>query len=221
MDIYKPLAVLKMSKLPLADRYFVLNKPYNMVSQFVSSHEVPLLTELDFKFPEGTHAIGRLDINSEGLLLLTTNKKITRLLFDGRKHERRYTVQVKKIVSDASLLRLQTGVDIIVQKGATYNTGFNKISRVGRPEYLPVIATEITGSYSSTWLQLVLTEGKFHQVRKMVAAIGHPCRRLVRTAIEDIELNALHLQPGEVLEMTELEFFKRLNLTAPKPPTCL
>ena len=60
-------------------RYFILHKPINMVSQFVSSHEVRLLGDLDFIFPEGTHAIGRLDQNSEGLLLLTTNKKITKL----------------------------------------------------------------------------------------------------------------------------------------------
>ncbi len=56
------------------DRYFILNKPYDMVSQFVSTHEVPLLGDVLFDFPEGTHAIGRLDKNSEGMLLLTTNK---------------------------------------------------------------------------------------------------------------------------------------------------
>jgi 23S rRNA pseudouridine2457 synthase len=64
-------------------RYFLLNKPIDMVSQFVSTHEVRLLNAIDFKFPEGTHAIGRLDQMSEGLLLLTTNKKVTRLLFQG------------------------------------------------------------------------------------------------------------------------------------------
>ena len=63
------------------NRYFILYKPYNMVSQFISTHQVGLLTDIDFIFPEGTHAIGRLDKDSEGLLLLTTNKKITRLLF--------------------------------------------------------------------------------------------------------------------------------------------
>jgi len=62
-------------------RYFIIHKPRNMVSQFVSSHDVRLLGDLDFDFPEGTHAIGRLDKDSEGLLLLTTNKRITRLLF--------------------------------------------------------------------------------------------------------------------------------------------
>jgi 23S rRNA pseudouridine2457 synthase len=94
-------------------RYFILNKPYNMVSQFVSSHDVKLLCDLDFDFPEGTHAIGRLDNNSEGLLLLTTNKKITRLLFQGEvPHKRTYLVQVKNIVSEEALLQLQNGIKI-------------------------------------------------------------------------------------------------------------
>ena len=63
------------------ERYFIIYKPVNMVSQFISSHEVRLLGDLAFDFPAGTHAIGRLDQDSEGLLLLTTNKKITKLLF--------------------------------------------------------------------------------------------------------------------------------------------
>jgi 23S rRNA pseudouridine2457 synthase len=65
----------------MLNRYFILNKPANMVSQFVSSDKVPLLGNIDFSFPEGTHAIGRIDKDSEGLLLLTTYKKITRLVF--------------------------------------------------------------------------------------------------------------------------------------------
>jgi 23S rRNA pseudouridine2457 synthase len=83
----------------------MIHKPINMVSQFVSSHAVQLLGSLDFTFPEGIHAIGRLDQNSEGLLLLTTNKKITRLLFQGAvPHERTYLVQVKGIVKPETIL---------------------------------------------------------------------------------------------------------------------
>ena len=66
-----------------AHRYFIIHKPFDMVSQFVSPDDVNLLGDLDFNFPEGTHAIGRLDNHSEGLLILTTNKKVTRLLFQG------------------------------------------------------------------------------------------------------------------------------------------
>ena len=82
-------------------RYFVIHKPANMVSQFISSHKVRLLGDLNFTFPEGTHAVGRLDINSEGLLLLTTNKKITKLLFESTvPHKRAYLVQVKHVVTE-------------------------------------------------------------------------------------------------------------------------
>src|SRR4029079_17980396 len=96
-----------------AHRYFIIHKPYNMVSQFVSSHEVGLLGDLDFIFPEGTHAIGRLDNHSEGLLILTTNKKVTRLLFQGETaHKRTYLVQVKNVVSEETLEKLRTGIRI-------------------------------------------------------------------------------------------------------------
>jgi 23S rRNA pseudouridine2457 synthase len=82
-------------------RYFIIYKPYKMVSQFVSPDKVNLLGDLDFNFPEGTHAIGRLDNNSEGLLILTTNKKVTALLFQSENpHKRTYLVQVEKHVSE-------------------------------------------------------------------------------------------------------------------------
>jgi 23S rRNA pseudouridine2457 synthase len=86
-----------------------------MVSQFISSHEVRLLGDLGFNFPEGTHAIGRLDQHSEGLLLLTTNKKITKLLFQGDKpHLRTYLVQVKNKVSKETVELLLNHPDINV-----------------------------------------------------------------------------------------------------------
>jgi 23S rRNA pseudouridine2457 synthase len=69
--------------MPGPNRYFILNKPYNMVSQFISSHDMGLLGDLRYDFPEGIHTIGRLDHHSEGRLILTTNKKVTRLLFQG------------------------------------------------------------------------------------------------------------------------------------------
>ncbi len=104
-------------------RYFGINKPYNMVSQFVSPDNVGLLGDIDFDFPEGTHAIGRLDNHSEGLLLLTTNKRVTRLLFEGKvPHKRTYLVQVKDVVNADSLHKLRTGVTICIAGGINYTT---------------------------------------------------------------------------------------------------
>src|SRR3954467_11236755 len=116
-------------------RYYILNKPYNMVSQFVSTHNVRLLTDLDFDFPEGTHAIGRLDNHSEGLLILTTDKRVTRLLFlSDSPHKRTYLVQVNNFVSAESLYLLQTGVTIRVKDGQDYTTPPCDVEIVKDPE---------------------------------------------------------------------------------------
>jgi 23S rRNA pseudouridine2457 synthase len=182
-----------------------------MVSQFVSSHDVRLLGDLDFNFPEGTHAIGRLDNNSEGLLLLTTNKKITRLLFQGEvPHKRVYLVQVKNRVSEEALQQLRNGIRISGKGGEDYFTTSCDVAIVNKPANLFSSGYELREDVPSTWLQISLTEGKFHQVRKMVAAIHHKCKRLIRVSIEDMELEGL--PPGEVREIDEEIFFQKLKL---------
>ena len=106
-----------------------------MVSQFVSSHEVTLLGDLDFKFPEGTHAVGRLDNLSEGLLILTTNKKVTRLLFQGEKpHKRTYLVLVNYVVTDESLQQLRNGVSFQIRGGDNYVSEPCEVDIVSNPE---------------------------------------------------------------------------------------
>src|SRR6187431_743791 len=118
------------------NRYFVIYKPYNMVSQFLSSHPVHLLGDLEFLFPEGTHAVGRLDNHSEGLLILTTNKKVTRLLFLGDiPHKRTYLVQVNNLLSKEKLHLLQTGIHIRVKGGIDYFTPPCEVSIVENPEF--------------------------------------------------------------------------------------
>ena len=192
-------------------RYFILNKPRNMVSQFVSTHEVPLLGDVLFDFPEGTHAIGRLDKNSEGMLLLTTNKKITRLLFQSVvPHTRTYLIQVRGIVNEATLETLKQGVTIPVKGGVDYVTKPCDVSLVEKPHNLFSSGYELHERVPSSWLHITLTEGKFHQVRKMVDVVRHPCKRLIRISIEDIQLE--DLQPGEVMEMGEDDFFRKLRL---------
>jgi len=202
-----------------AHRYFVVHKPVNMVSQFISSHDVNLLSGLDFDFPEGTHAIGRLDNHSEGLLLLTTNKKITKLLFQGPKpHTRTYLVQVKNKMTPATVAAIADGIQISAPNGSQYLTSPCSVSIIEDPllyQHLfdasllkPVVP--VHQNVITSWVLISLTEGKFHQVRKMVATMHHRCIRLVRWSIEDLTVESV--APGEVQEVSEAYFFKALNL---------
>lgn len=200
--------------ISISNRYFIVNKPYNMVSQFVSPHQVGLLGDLDFKFPEGIHAVGRLDNHSEGLLILTTNKKVTRLLFSGPEpHKRVYLVQVNNKVSAESLLKLRTGVSIRVEGGGNYITPACEVELVEQPEKIYAFAKETPEYGVHTWLMISLYEGKYRQVRKMIAAIHHRCKRLIRIRIENLLLE--DLQPGCVKEVDEKIFFEKLNIEFP------
>lgn len=181
-----------------------------MVSQFVSPDEVGLLGDLQYPFPEGIHAIGRLDSHSEGLLLLTTNKRVTNLLFLGEvPHQRVYLVLVGGIVSPETVHRLRTGIDIRIKGNVNYTTSPCDVSVIPRPDWLPKGKSE-EWDVPRTWLRIALTEGKYHQVRKMVRVAGHRCKRLLRVSIEDLSLD--NLQPGEVRELKEALFFEKLKI---------
>jgi 23S rRNA pseudouridine2457 synthase len=175
--------------MPLSEepyRYFVLNKLYNMVSQFVSSHRVRLLCHLNFDFPEGTHAIGRLDKDSEGQLLMTTNRRITRLLFQIRvPHFRKYLIQVRGVVDEAVVQQLRTGVSISVAEETSHVTKPCEVELVEEPAGLFSNGKELHERVPRSWLTISLTEGKYHQVRKMVQAV------------------AVHLSPGEPTRLKE------------------
>lgn len=182
-----------------------------MVSQFISPDKVGLLGDIDFNFPAGTHAIGRLDNHSEGLLILTTNKKVTKLLFESKiPHQRTYLVQVKNVMTEASVEQLKKGVAIKIKRGENYITAPCEASIVQRPSNIEIIETEIKNHHPHTWLTITVTEGKFHQIRKMVAAVKHRCNRLIRLSVEDLSLD--NLQPGCVKEMEEEDFFKKLHI---------
>ena len=194
-----------------SDRYFIINKPCNMVSQFVSPHKVGLLGDVHYTFPDGTHAIGRLDNNSEGLLILTTNKKVTQLLFSGKtQHKRVYLVQINNLLSKENLQRLRNGVSIRIEGDQNYVTPACEVKIVEDPSiiYSQIQATKQYGS--CTWLLISLYEGKYRQVRKMINALHHRCKRLIRVSIEDLNLGAL--PAGGVQEIDEDEFFKKLHI---------
>jgi len=204
-------------------RYFIINKPANMVSQFVSPHTVALLGDMDFNFPEGTHAIGRLDIDSEGLLILTTDKRVTRLLFLASKpHLRTYLVMVQNEITAATFQQLKVGIPIKIKNGEMYNAKPASIEIIKNAAALYPFATDRREIFAHTWLLITLTEGKFRQVRKMVLAARHRCLRLIRLSISDIQLG--NLKPGEVRELDEKTFYGLLgissnNNTGKQPPT--
>lgn len=193
------------------NRYFIINKPYKMVSQFISPDNVNLLGAIDYDFPEGIHAIGRLDNNSEGLLILTTNKRVTALLFQSEKpHKRKYLVQVEKVVNEERLHQLRSGVKIRIKGGGDYITTPCDVQIVEKPKDLFSRTHEFRQDLPHSWLTITLTEGKYHQIRKMVSVVYHHCKRLIRVSIEDLELG--DLQPGQVREIPEEDFFEKLKI---------
>ena len=185
-----------------------------MVSQFISSHKVGLLGDLDFKFPEGTHAIGRLDNESEGLLILTTDKRVTRLLFlAAQPHKRTYLVMVQNEITPQTFNQLKEGVPIRVAAGEYYTARPDAIEIINNPGQLYKYAGDRREIYPHTWLLITLTEGKFRQVRKMVLAVRHRCLRLIRLSISDLMLD--NLEPGAVKELQKEEFYKKLGIHQP------
>jgi len=185
-----------------------------MVSQFISSHKVGLLGDIDFDFPKDTHAIGRLDNESEGLLILTTDKKVTRLLFLAEQpHKRTYLVMVQNEITPQTFQQLQEGVSIRIKEGEYYTAKPDAIEIINNPATLYAYAPDRREIYPHTWLLITLTEGKFRQVRKMVLAVRHRCLRLIRLSISNLQLE--HLPPGSVKELGEVEFFKSLGIQRP------
>lgn len=184
-----------------------------MVSQFVSPYEQNKLGDLNFTFPEGTNAVGRLDDESEGLLILTTDKTLTqRLLHPNNKHKRNYIVQVEKIISDESIIKLNTGIEILIKgQNRLYTTQACLVRRIDKPQNLPLRDKTMLDDLPQSWLEFELMEGKNRQIRKMCRAVSHKCKRLIRTKIENLELGSM--KPGEVKEIEEVELMKLLRLS--------
>ncbi|MBA2611925.1 MAG: rRNA pseudouridine synthase [Bacteroidetes bacterium] len=204
--------VLLGSKLNKLERYFIIYKPYKMISQFISPYKQRLLGDLGYDFPEGTNAVGRLDNDSEGLIILTTDKSLAnRLLHPTRKHKRSYIVQVERKVEEEALKKLREGLNILVKKKGVYTTQPCEVTLINKPKDLPFREHTFREELPQSWLEFVLTEGKNRQIRKMCSAVRHDCKRLIRTKIENLELG--QMQPGEVKEIEQKELFELLLLT--------
>ncbi|PWA05367.1 pseudouridine synthase [Flavobacterium psychrotolerans] len=180
--------------------HFIIHKPYGYLSQFIYElkRKKKLLGELH-DFPAGTMAIGRLDEDSEGLLLLTTDGKMSEII-RSRKVDKEYYVQVDGIITQEAIERLQNGIEIGFE-GTKYITKPCKAFIVNEiPNFGPrgkKIRDERHGPTS--WASIIVNEGKFRQVRKMTAAVGFPTLRLVRVRIGNVHLN--DLKAGDVLEV--------------------
>ncbi|MEN8138949.1 MAG: pseudouridine synthase [Bacteroidota bacterium] len=186
------------------NRNFIIHKPYGFLSQFITNQtkrkNKKLLGELLFDFPEGTMAIGRLDEDSEGLLLLTTDGKLSEQV-RSNKVEKEYYVQVDGIIDETAVKKLQDGVEISVN-GKKYTTKPSKSSIIedpGFPERSRKVRDDRHGPTS--WVSVIISEGKFRQVRKMTAAAGFPTLRLVRIRIGNILLG--ELSSGQVIEVDD------------------
>lgn len=191
-------------------QHFILNKPYGYLSQFIYQlkRNKKLLGEL-YDFPEGTMAIGRLDEDSEGLILLTTDGMMSELV-RSKKVDKEYYVQVDGIITQDAIDKIQNGVEIGF-KGSKYKTKpcraclISEVPNFG--ERGKKIRDERHGPTS--WASITLNEGKFRQVRKMTSAVGFPTLRLVRVRIGNVYLNGL--KSGEVIEIKDSQI---LNLNS-------
>ncbi|NVJ53817.1 MAG: pseudouridine synthase [Campylobacteraceae bacterium] len=179
-------------------------KPYGCVSQFRPKPRKNKNLLGDFySFPEDTMAIGRLDLDSEGLLLLTTDGMVSYKVRD-KSVEKEYYVQVDGIITDEAIKKMKNGLEIVL-KGDKYMTLPCKARKIEGEPTLPSRGRNIRKSKHgpTSWASITVCEGKFRQVRKMTAAAGFPTLRLVRVRIGNIHLG--NLLPGEVITLDNLD----------------
>jgi 23S rRNA pseudouridine2457 synthase len=185
--------------------YYKIYKPYGMLSQFSDSKRRETLKNL-YNFPENVYPVGRLDSDSEGLLLLTDDKSLTAFLLNpANNHKREYLVQVEGLPKEEELEPIRMG--IIIQGIKTKPANAEIIPAPLLPARIPSV--RFRKNVPESWLRIILKEGKNRQVRKMTAAIGFPTLRLVRVRIENISLDKMN--PGDVKRLSDAEINQLLK----------
>ena len=182
-------------------RHYKLWKPYGYLSQFINNQNrrknKKLLSDL-IDVEADMMSIGRLDEKSEGLLLLTNNGKLSQLI-RGQKVEKEYLVKVDGLIDQPAVEQLQKGVSISIY-GKIYQTLPCEIALMEEEPVIPTNQPLRERKHGPTsWLSIKLREGKFRQIRKMTAAVGFPCLRLIRTRIGNETLHSL--EPGKCVEV--------------------
>lgn len=194
-------------------KYYLIYKPFGMLSQFSKEEEGNVtLADLDMTFDKDVYPVGRLDKDSEGLLILTNDKKLTDTLLNPQnKHWRSYWVQVEKIPSENAIRQLTKGV-LIKAKKRTYKTKPAKVELLKTAPRLPRRNPPIRfrKEIPTAWLQIGLIEGKNRQVRRMTASVGFPTLRLVRHNIVDLTIGKM--VPGQVERIEKAAIYKLLQL---------
>jgi 23S rRNA pseudouridine2457 synthase len=195
------------------NKYFAIYKPFQALSQFTPENNKACLKDF-FEVPTDVYPVGRLDYDSEGLLLLTNDKSLNhRLLHPDFAHEREYRVQVEGQITNEALQLLATGV-IINADGKPFHTKAAKASRLPEhiiiPDRKPPI--RFRQNIPTSWIKLVITEGKNRQVRKMTAAAGFPTLRLIRYRIGSLTLDTM--LPGDMIDMNQNDVYGKLGLLA-------
>ncbi|MFP5042826.1 pseudouridine synthase [Parasediminibacterium sp. JCM 36343] len=189
--------------------YYIIYKPYMVLCQFSPQDGKQTLADF-FNVPKDVYPVGRLDYDSEGLLILTNDKQLNnRLLNPLFAHEREYWVQVDGNATHEAVEILQKGVAINVD-GKTYYTKPCTVSLFTEPPLVPERNPPIRfrKEIPAPWLKLILKEGKNRQVRKMTAAVGFPTLRLIRYRIEKLTIDGI--KPGEIKEMDRVTLFEHL-----------
>ncbi|MGB0525678.1 MAG: pseudouridine synthase [Flammeovirgaceae bacterium] len=188
--------------------YYIIYKPFGMLPQFKDEHGRPTLGQL-YPFPKDVYPVGRLDMDSEGLLLLTNDTTLNHKLLSPKfNHERTYYVQVEG-APDASIIpKFKAGFTIRINK-KDFRTKPARASWIADPQLPPrEPPIRFRKTVPDSWLSLILTEGKNRQVRKMTAKLGFPTLRLVRVGIEGLELG--NMKPSDVIELSRASVYKKL-----------
>jgi len=184
----------------MPDRHILFHKPYNVLCQF-TPEGIERQTLKDYISIPEVYAVGRLDQDSEGLLLLTNNGRVQHQLSDPKfEHSKTYWVQVEGIPDETALQNLRQGVTIQNYRTRPAQVRLLENEPALPPRHPPI---RVRKAIPTAWLEIILTEGKNRQVRRMTAAVGFPTLRLVRVAIAHLRLDGL--APGQWREITAVE----------------
>jgi len=176
-------------------KYVLFNKPYGVLPQFTDKHGRPTLK--DYIPIPNIYAVGRLDLDSEGLLLLTDDGKFNQAISSPKNKEpKTYLVQVEGLPDEKAIQALQKGVVIKGEKTLPAKAKIISEPKSLWPRIKPI---RFRKNIPTSWLEITICEGRNRQVRKMTAAVGLPCLRLVRISIGPFKLG--ELQPGEFREV--------------------